>query len=182
MRRKFLLAQESDAEELCDGVLPEGFSMIPLPGHFFDMVGFRTPDNAVFLADCLSSEATLEKYKITFIYDVASYLDTLEKVKEMRADVFIPSHADATKDIAPLAELNIKKVNEVAQRIIDLCAEPVYFEHILKRLFDDLGLAMTFEQHALVGSTVRSYLSYLRQIGEVDASFEDNMLLWRKVF
>lgn len=180
LKRKFLLAQESDAEELTEEILPEGFSMIPLPGHFFDMVGFRTPDDIVFLADCLSSEATLEKYKITFIYDVASYLDTLEKVKAMQAKLFIPSHADATENIAPLAEFNIKKVNEVAQKIACLCAEPICFEHVLQRLFSDFDLTMTFEQYALVGSTVRSYLSYLKKIGEVEATFETNVLLWRK--
>ena len=54
LRHKFLLAQESDAEPLTGKVLPEGFEIIPLPGHFFDMVGFRTPDGVVFLADCLS--------------------------------------------------------------------------------------------------------------------------------
>ena len=44
LRHKFLLAQESDAAELTADKLPEGFASIPLPGHFFDMVGFRTPD------------------------------------------------------------------------------------------------------------------------------------------
>ena len=39
MRHKFLLAQESDAAELTADKLPEGFASIPLPGHFFDMVG-----------------------------------------------------------------------------------------------------------------------------------------------
>ena len=51
LRHKFLLAQESDAAELTADKLPEGFASIPLPGHFFDMVGFRTPDDVVFLAD-----------------------------------------------------------------------------------------------------------------------------------
>ena len=85
LRHKFLLAQESDALELTPEVLPEGFGMIPLPGHFFDMVGFRTPDDVLFLADCLSSRETLDKYQIGFIYDVAAYLDTLEAVKAMEA-------------------------------------------------------------------------------------------------
>ena len=44
LRHKFLLAQESGAEELTETVLPEGVEIIKLPGHFFDMVGFRTPD------------------------------------------------------------------------------------------------------------------------------------------
>ena len=81
LRHKFLRAQESKADDLTDAVLPDGFELLPLPGHFFDMMGFRTPDNVVYLADCLSSRETLDKYQIGFIYDVAAYLTTLEKVK-----------------------------------------------------------------------------------------------------
>ena len=85
LRHKFLMAQESDAEPLTKAVLPAGISLIGLPGHFFSMVGLRTPDDVVYLADCLSSKETLDKYPIGFVYDVAAYLDTLEKVKDMRA-------------------------------------------------------------------------------------------------
>ena len=88
LRHKFLMAQESDAQELTKECLPEGFEIIPLPGHFFDMVGFRTPDDVVYLADCLSSRETLDKYQIGFIYDVAAYLKTLEMVKSLQAKVF----------------------------------------------------------------------------------------------
>ena len=55
LRHKFLMAQESDAQELTPAVLPEGFELLQLPGHFFHMVGFRSPDDVVYLADCLSS-------------------------------------------------------------------------------------------------------------------------------
>ena len=178
LRHKFLLAQESDAEPLTPAVLPEGFEIIPLPGHFFDMVGFRTPDDVVFLADCLSSEETLEKYQIGFIYDVAAYLDTLGKVRDMRARLFVPSHAAPTEDIAPLAEVNIRKVQEIADRILAFCSEPRCFEIILQKLFRDYSLTMNFEQYVLVGSTVRSYLAWLRDTGRLAPLFEDGMLLW----
>ena len=178
LRHKFLLAQESDAEPLTDAVLPEGFSSLPLPGHFFDMVGFRTPDDVVFLADCLSSRETLEKYQVGFIYDVASYLQTLEKVKTMTARLFVPSHAEATEDIAPLAQYNIDKVREIAEKVFELCAEPSCFEAILRKLFAHYGLSMNFEQYVLVGSTLRSYLAWLRDAGRLVPVFEDGMLLW----
>ena len=45
--------------------------MNELPGHFFDMVGFRIADDVVYLADCLSSKETLDKYQINVLYDVA---------------------------------------------------------------------------------------------------------------
>ncbi len=120
LRHKFLLAQESEADYLDESVLPDGIKMLPLPGHFFDMVGFRTADNVVFLADCLSSSETLEKYKMIF-------------------------------------------------------------EKILKKLFDDFGLKMNFEQYVLVGSTVRSYLAWLKDEGKLSAEFKENSLLWRTI-
>lgn len=181
LRHKFLLAQESNAQPLTPEHLPAGFELIPLPGHFFDMIGLRTPDDVVFLADCLSSQATLDKYQISYVYDVAAYLDTLERVKEMHAALFVPAHADATKDIAPLAQYNIDKVNEIAGHILDFCAAPHTFEEILQHLFTSYDLAMTFEQYALVGSTVRNYLSWLLDSEKLSANFTDNRLLWQRV-
>lgn len=181
LRHKFLLAQESDAQPLTPEHLPAGFELIPLPGHFFNMIGLRTPDDVVFLADCLSSQATLDKYQISYVYDVAAYLDTLERVKEMHAALFVPAHADATEDIAPLAQYNIDKVNEIAGHILDFCAAPHTFEEVLQHLFTSYDLAMTFEQYALVGSTVRNYLSWLLDSERLSATFTDNRLLWQRV-
>ncbi len=181
LRHKFLMAQESDARELTQDVLPEGFALIPLPGHFFDMVGFRTPDDTVYLADCLSSRETLEKYRIGFIYDVAAYLKTLETVKSLQAKQFVPSHAPACSEIASLAQHNMDQVLEIAERIVGICAEPLCFEAVLQRLFSDYGLDMNFEQYVLVGSTVRSYLAWLRDTGRLQVLFENSMLLWQRV-
>ena len=179
LRHKFLMAQESDARPLTPEGLPQGFGLLPLPGHFFDMAGFRTPDDVVYLADCLSSRETLDKYQIGFVYDVAAYLQTLEAVKAMSARCFVPAHAPACEDIAPLAQYNLDKVAEIAGVILDLCREPLCFEALLRKLFARYGLAMNFEQYALVGSTVRSYLSWLKDTGRLSARFEDNLLLWQ---
>ena len=118
MRHKFLMAQESDALELTAECLPEGLESIPLPGHFFDMVGFRTEDGVVYLADCLSSRETLDKYQIGFLYDVAAYLETLERVKAMEAKWFVPAHAEVSEDVSALAQYNIDKVLEIAEKKI----------------------------------------------------------------
>jgi len=179
LRHKFLMAQESEADELTPEALPEGVRMLPLPGHFFDMVGYKSADGAVFLADCLSSKETLEKYQITFLYDVAAYLQTLEMVKTLEAKVFIPAHAEATGDIAPLAQLNIDKVHEIAGKILSLCAAPMQFEAILQQLFLAFGLTMTIEQYVLVGSTVRSYLAWLSDTERMEYLFENGQMLWK---
>ena len=178
LRHKFLLAQESKAEYLTKDNLPEGMGVIPLPGHFFDMVGYRTNDDVVYLADCLSSKETLEKYQIGFIYDVAAYLDTLNMVKELKASMFVPAHAEATENIVELAQFNIDKVLEIADKIVGICKNPTCFENILQRLFNDYSLTMNFEQYVLVGSTVRSYLAWLKDTKRLDVIFENGQLLW----
>ena len=47
-------------------------------------------------------------------------------------------------------------------------------------MFIGYGLSMNFEQYVLVGSTVRSYLSWLKDTEKMTAEFQDNMLLWQK--
>lgn len=178
LRHKFLLAQPSDVQVLDPKACP--LEVIPLPGHFFDMVGYRTEDGVVFLADCLSSRETLEKYRVSFLYDVAAYLDTLDRVAAMEAALFVPAHAAATEDIAPLARYNRDQVYAVAEDLLDLLAEPLVFEEVLRRLFRRYHLTMDFQQYVLVGSTVKSYLAWLLDGGRVTAAFDDCRLLWRK--
>lgn len=181
LKHKFLMAQESNVEYLTKDNLPSGIEMIPLPGHFFDMAGFRTPDDVIYLADCLSSKETLDKYQIGFIYDVSAYLSTLEMVKSLKAKYFVPAHAAATQEIETLAQYNIDKVLEIADKITCICREPLCFEVVLQKLFANYGLTMSFEQYVLVGSTVRSYLTWLKDAGRLNVVFENNMLLWRAV-
>ena len=180
LRHKFLMAQESSVTDFSDGSFPREIEVIPLPGHFFNMVGFRMPDGVVFIADCISSRETLEKYAVSFIYDVGAYLETLDQVEKMEAAMFVPAHAEVSADIKELIRYNRNKVHEVADRILSICKEPM-FERILQGVFKAYGLAMNFEQYVLVGSTVRSYLSWLKDNGKLSAEFQDNMLLWQRV-
>ena len=183
LRHKFLLAVASDAVDFSDADFPKDIEVIPLPGHFFDMVGFRTPDNTVFLADCLSSIENLDKYAVSFIYDVAAYLKTLDAVEAMEGDVFVPSHAAAgsKEDMQKLVQANRDKIYEIKAYLLSLCQEPMIFEHILQKVFDRYQLVMTIEQYVLVGSTIRSYLSWLRDTGEMTYAFEDHLMVWKTV-
>lgn len=180
LRHKFLMAQPSPAEDVSAPGFPAGVDIIPLPGHFFDMTGYRTADGTAYIADCVSSAATLEKYGVPFIYDVAAYLDTLRRLPELEAELYVPAHAEAVEDIAPLAELNLRHVEALCESVLDLCAEPVCFDKLLGSVFDRWALQLTMEQYVLVGSTVKSILSWHLDAGRAETLIEDNRLLWRK--
>lgn len=178
LRNKFLMAQASTISELTEEVLPAGLELIRLDGHSFSMVGLKTADDVWFLADCLTSSNIIEKYHVSFLYDVREYLETLAKVEKLQGKLFIPSHAEPTEDIKDLVDINRNKVFEIIELIKKTCEEPKCFEDILKNIFDSFQLTMDFTQYVLVGSTVRSYLSYLHDKGELAVEFKDNRLLW----
>jgi len=177
LRNKFLMAKESVVDEIDDN-LPEGLVHFPLKGHFFDMIGIRTDDDVFFVADALFSEETITKYHLFVVYDVKEYLSTLDMLSELPGRVFIPSHCEATESVAALVALNRNKVHEIAGRIYDLCGNGASFEDILKGVFDGYGLAMNAGQYVLVGSTVRSYLSWMYDEGRIGFEFRDNKMYW----
>ena len=111
---------------------------------------------------------------------VAAYLNTLETVKSLRARAFVPAHAAVTENIVPLAQYNIDKVLEIADIITGLCRTPQTFESVLQQLFRRFDLVMDFEQYALVGSTVRSYLAWGKDTGRLQVIFYDHRLLWQQ--
>ncbi len=161
LRHKFLMAQPSQTQNIADATLPEGFEILSLPGHFWDMIGFKTPDDVYFLADCVSSETILNKYHISFIYDVKKYLETLDFISTLKGKIFIPSHTETTENIATLADVNRKKVYEIMELLLSFCQTPSTAEELLTKVFEHYQLIMDASQYVLVGSTIRSYLSYL---------------------
>lgn len=178
LHHKFLLAQECKAETLTAEALPTDWELIELPGHSFDMVGFKTPDGNIFLADCVSSAETLEKYGIGYLWSVGEARETLVKIKALTAKQFIPAHAPVVSDIVPLAEKNREAIEEAAKRIMNFCLEPIAFDDLLKKVFDSYGLSMSIQQYVLIGSTVRSYLAWLCDEGKAEFLIKDNKMLW----
>lgn len=178
LRNKFLLAKESVVTNINNN-LPEGLEYFILKGHFFDMIGIKTDDDVYFLADSLFSEETITKYHLFFIYDVNEFLNTLDYLSTLKGKLFIPSHCEETKDISGLIKINRDKIMEVADKIYSLC-DGKTFEEILKSIFDKYHLIMNSNQYVLVGSTVRSYLSYLYDLNRIEFEFVDNRMIWRK--
>lgn len=176
---KFLLAEPSHVNNITELTLPQGMEFFPLNGHFFGMIGVKTPDDVYFMADCVSSQNIIDKYHIAFIYNVSEYLNTLDFIETLKGKLFIPSHADVVNDIKPLSYINRKKVFEIIECIKNICGKPISFEEVLKSIFDRYNLVMDFNQYVLVGSTIRSYLSYMLDNQIINANFKDNKLLWQ---
>jgi len=78
LANKFLMAQASRVTDIISSsgkILDTNLEAISLPGHFFDMIGLKTPDNIIFIADSLFSEEIINKYHLFFLYDVKAHID-----------------------------------------------------------------------------------------------------------
>ena len=179
LRNKFLCAKESRVE-LIDNNLPDGLEAINLKGHFFEMIGIKTDDNVYFLGDSLFSEETINKYHLFFIYDVKEFLNSLDVLSNLDGKLFIPSHTEALSDLSNLIDINRNKVLEISNKIYDICKEEKTFEEILKIIFDDYKLTLSSNQYVLIGSTIRSYLSYLFDENKIIYEFRDNKMYWKQ--
>lgn len=181
LQNKFLMAKESRVEPLTQENLPEGLTVQRLDGHSFAMTAIRTDDDIWFLADAVTSEEVLEKHPVAFLYDVEAYIQSLDILEMMEGRLFIPAHAAPTEDIIPLVEANREKVEELIQLILSYCRAGENFEVLLARIFDHYGQTLDFTQYVLSGSTIRSYLSYLLEDGQLRAEFSGNRLFWKTV-
>lgn len=177
LRNKFLLAKKSVALEM-EQNLPNGLELILLPGHSFDMVGIKTSDDVYFLGDALINEKTISKYHLFFLYDVEQFLNTLDYLSTLRGKFYVPSHGEGTENILPLISKNREKIQEVIEVVFESVRDGRTFEEILKYIFNRYSLVMNINQFVLIGSVLKSYLSYLYSQKRIHYWFHGNQMLW----
>lgn len=182
LRGKFLLAKPSIVTDRIqeDGLISgSALRTMPLPGHFLGMIGVQTPDNVWFLADSLFSEHIIEKYPLFFLYDVAAHLSTLEHLRGLQGSWFVPSHAAERQDIRGLIDANQRRIAATLDLVRAACgADGAGFDTILEHVGAATGTILDVNQYALVGSTIRSMLSYLVDAGDIEPRLKAGTMVW----
>ena len=158
---------------------PDGIDWTHLPGHSFGMIGIRTSDDIWFLGDSYLSRSFLKQYTFGFIYNVEAYIDTLKKLKEFKGALFVPSHGIIESDIVETLEQNLRSVAEMCSMICKTCREYRGQDEILQQMYERLRMHARPAQHALLSSTVKSYLTYLQDRNKLECRFVDNIMKWR---
>lgn len=179
-RNPFFMAEPSDAEVITPDNTPEGFEIISLPGHSFDMIGVRTPDDVVFLSDSILSKRTWDEYKLPFFYSVNESLKTLEDIQSIKAKLYIPAHNEPLRDICELARYNISSMKHKKELIYDLC-DGKSFEDIFTDVLDALGLRIMTPKYPMYSVMIRNFLQSLVEDEVIEAVLEDSVLIYHRV-
>ncbi len=173
----FFLARPTDTEIICDNNTPDGIRIIPLPGHSFEMIGVITADNVCFLADCVLAKKTWDEYRLPFFHDVNSTLETLESIKNIKADVYVPSHDMPTDRIDDLAQYNIDRINEKKELVYSLCDgrsfDDIYMEYVKKENINPRA-----DKYPMFAVMVKNLLQSLVEDEKICSVYEDHQLIY----
>ena len=175
-RNPFFMVEPTVPEIITAENTPEGLEIISLPGHSFDMIGVRTSDDVVFLADAILSKKTWDEHKLPFFHNVNESLQTLEKIKVMKGKLFVPAHDEPTADIAELAEYNIIKLKERKELFYNVC-EGLTFEEIFAEMIEELDLHIVTAKYPTYAVMVRNFLQSLVDEKKIYAKLEDGIRL-----
>lgn len=180
LNQKFFRAKPSRVTHVIDSesTLENHLQVIPLGGHFFDMIGILTEEGVCFLGDALFGEKILDKYQIPFLYDVRAFRETLEAVKTIQAEYFVISHGEILTDIIETANTNLQVVKKLEEIILSFLGKKQTFDKLLKQLCDSYQITLNTGQYALIGNTLRSFLSYLYHEERITCRIEENQLYW----
>ena len=176
----YFYAPPCEAYDISELEMPEGLSIIEIPGHCIEMFAVKTADEVYFLGDGVVSVDTLKGHKLIYVYDIDKQLESLELMKGLKGKVFVPYHGGITEDISKLAEANISVMKENIELILDICTTPKCLDDIISEVFDRYGYKLTMYKYAVEGGVIRAYVTYLYNKGELVAVKEDNYIRWKK--
>lgn len=185
MQNKFLMAKGNPV----DCILKEGeteakgvnINVILLPGHSPEMIGIATEDNVLFVGDAFFSEKILDKYALAYCTDVKRVLSTLEYLKTLKYDYFVPCHGDVLEDPLPTIDVNIGKIYEIKKKITDFCESPKSREEIVAYISDLYNINLNISQYYLTSSSISAYLSYMTDEETLKTEVLNNNIKWTKV-
>lgn len=168
------------SKPLSDVTLPEGFEILPLPGHTFDMIGVKTPDDVWFLGDAVLSKGTFESYKLPFFFDVNESIKTQKMLTKLEGKLFVPSHSPACEDIAPLALYNADCLEKLKDYFLSISGGRTV-EEIFVLCCKELDLKFGMDQFGKLIFTVKCFLQALIDDGKLTADINDYRLVYRVI-
>lgn len=181
LNNKFLVARPSlvtDIISSCGKIKDTSLEAVPLPGHFFEMIGIKTPDDILFTADSLFPKNIIAKYHLFFLFDLEQHFQTLDRLMDLKAALYIPGHGDILHSPDLLIEINRAKIKEILDFLANACANNLTFDQLLEKACSHYSIDLNPAQYVLVSSTIRSYLAYLTSAGLVGYSFEGGKMIW----
>lgn len=141
------------------------FEVLHTPGHEYNHLSLWCPSSEVaFVGDAVMPSARFDVGVVNT--SVGDYLETLERLSELGAEVLIPSHGDPITDVSSFIENCLTNVNETieqVQTVTDRLRDPVDLREVAVEVFEpESGMAAKYFQ-----DVTAAYVRYLDDDGSL---------------
>lgn len=184
IRTKFLLVDDSSV----DGILEPGqqvlegvdVNVVSLAGHSMNQVGLLI-DGVFFCADVVFPEATIDRYKIPYLYGLTEHLDAMDFSATVECDHAVPGHGPIEESLQRPVEQNKAVVHRTITCLLDVLLEPKSADDACKQAFNALDVPVLDDgAYFLLRPTISAYLSHLERVGEITTEVAGKSVLWRR--
>lgn len=143
-----------------------GLRTIELPGHSPGMTGFFDEENAVLYAgDSFFGEKVIQSVGLPYLVESDLFKESIKRLMEYAEEglLLIPSHGKAVKgeNATNLLELNLKRVEEGEERILELLKEPKSVSELSYALAKEFEAKITPQVLALNQVPIRAMIASL---------------------
>lgn len=185
LRTRFLLGEDGPV----DGILEPGhrvlegveLDIVSLAGHSMNQMGFVV-DGVFFCADVVFPDATLEKYRIPYLYGLTEHLDALDYSLSIACQYVVPGHGPVEEAIAGPVERNRIVIERTITAVLSILDTPKAADEVCADLFQALDVPVSDDGgYFLLRPTVLAYLSHLHRVDEVTMEIVRKGAVWRRV-
>lgn len=183
LMNRLIMALPSEPDEINSSQIEiedAKITVLDLPGHSINQKGFLF-DGTAFMADTLFPDIFFRKHLLPFNYDPFVHIETLESLKQLKAEQYVGGHFPNTTNIQAMLANNITQINNAIAVMRRILKVPLSHERVTKAFLDHFGLKKTSWEYYLFRATVNGYLSALFKRGEVKYRILDNLAVWYAV-
>ena len=144
------------------------------PGHSADHVCIGTPDGVCYLGDLLLSEKVILTAKMPYHQVQSMARESMMKMRDVTGySDYILAHKAVIRDLPAAVELNLSRMDWVAERFMEVMETPATWDRIMEEVMRRNRLKPSnVIKMASYENAVRSYLDALRDAGKITVYYE----------
>ncbi|SDI35315.1 Glyoxylase, beta-lactamase superfamily II [Alteribacillus persepolensis] len=154
------------------------FTIIDVPGHSEDQVGFfHEPSGVLFAGDLLinhiSSNAIIEPgVETTYSYPLLQHMESMKKVMQLKPDVIYSGHGTVIHDAESLIRQRLDAIDHKAEKFLQLISDGYTTANTLAKTYYNKAYDSQF---SLVMSEIIGHLQYLENNKRIQKEMTDGV-------
>ena len=182
LRRKFFNAPKVTV----DGTVSpgetevEGFPLevVDLSGQTLGQIGVAV-EKVLFCADSLATPAQIKKQGILKNTGIEQSLQTLERLKDRKELLFVPSHGEIFRDIQSLAADSQALIRQTLSLVLQMTEEPIGIEDLLAQMCEKKSIVIkSLSQYYVTHLSILAYVGCLLDRAQISVIYSGNKQLF----